>query len=377
MIKNKENKNTMLSTGSKYIIGVTILSCILISCNGYLGQTYMECKEVKFIDKFPHSVQLKDSIPLNIDLMGCVDFFIADSLLILKVDNNEYFWNVYSLSSNRHKVNLFRKGLGPNEYASLTCDEYVFSNDSSLLCNVRFSDTEELYSLDLSESMKCGKEIMQKKDIQLDKGMKSVLQVEDSTFFLMRYAGMGFCREMQVGMNVVSLGHLDAINNQTVRNDLNTLSGTLCFNTMRKRVAESMLRLNQINLYSWADDFNMTLSVGDHLTNVEMVDRTSKRELVKYYGASFAGDKYFAVLYYKSSYKNFFSGEGKSDIQFFSWDGEPLLVVSIPYMASSLYITDDRELYVLSTNEKTEMLCKYDIGDYLQPLLSGLYQNEL
>lgn len=346
-----------------------ILLLILVSCNSNLGQTYMKCKKVKFIDKFPHRVQLEDSVPLNLDLMGCVDFFIADSLLILKFDNSEYFWNVYSLSNNTRSMKLFRKGLGPDEDTSLTCDEYVFSKDSSLLCNLRFSDKKELYCLDLSKSMERGKAILQKMDIQLEKGLKSVFQIEDSTFFLMKYAGMGYWRETQRGLNVEPLKHLDAINNLTVRNELNTLSGTLCLNVERKRVAESMLRLNQINLYSWADDFNITLSVGDHLTNVEMVDRASKRNLVKYYGTPFAGDKYFAVLYYNSPYKDFFSGEGKTDIQFFSWDGDPLLVVSVPYMASSFSITNDRELYVLSTNEETEMLCKYDIGEYLLPLL--------
>lgn len=131
------------------------------------------------------------------------------------------------------------------------------------------------------------------------------------------------------------MDHVGNLNQLCAEEDINTLAAVRALNQERMMVAEAMLRLNQINLYSLDSDSSKTLCVGDELTDVMEVDSRLKINRHKYYGYIVPGKDYFVALYNNVSYKAYFEGVGESQLQFFSWDGQPLLCVNLPYMVTS------------------------------------------
>lgn len=90
-----------------------------------------------------------------------------------------------------------------------------------------------------------------------------------------------------------------------------------CVNPERMMVAEAMLNLNQINLYSLKSGKSVTLCVGDELSDVAEVDNFPKRLRHYYYGYIEAHDGYFVALYQDVSAFDYWMGRGKCELQFF------------------------------------------------------------
>lgn len=73
------------------ILFITIL--FVAGCSSRNEQT-LQCDEVNYVQEFPHEVNLEETKPLPLNLIGCVDMKPADSLLIFKMDEGEYFWKI-------------------------------------------------------------------------------------------------------------------------------------------------------------------------------------------------------------------------------------------------------------------------------------------
>jgi hypothetical protein len=342
---------------------------LLLSCNKHHEAVNSKIKEVKYIKEFPRKFDLPNIEPVNIDLMGCVDFFIADTLVIFKLFNMNHFWDIYSLNDFKFKGSFCKKGNGPNEYLDMFSDEMIIKTDSALYCNLKYYPTNKMYKVNMTKTLEDGR-ISKNEIITLPENEQNVksIQLNDSTFFLVSVTSNGFSRKLLQKDSIIIPDNLKAINDVRIKNDVNSLSAGRSFNIKQKKVAESMLRLNQVNLYSWQDDYNILLCVGDHLSNVTEIDNTSKWELNKYYGATFSTEKYFAALYYDLNYKDFQTGNSetsKTSIHFFDWNGNPILELSISTIVDSFSIIDDKVLYVLSTRGEFEKLYAYDIESYL------------
>lgn len=348
------------------VLVLAVLSVILQSCENVTSQ-YLCFDDVSYVSDFPKQIELDKVEPIALDLMGCVDFFGNDSVLVFKMMGLENHWKVCSFPDFETEVELLKKGNGPNEFVNMPSNEYFRQN----ICQVWFSDKRKLYHIDIPKSMEEGSLRMDTiLDLPVNEMVLNCASLEDSLFFMVLYQPNSFRRCLLKGNKLYDLEHLKGLNSIEAYKDLNSMSAVRCYEKSQNKVVEALLHLNQINLYSLEErSFAKTICVGENLTDLGWIDNMSKRRWVKYYGSVFTRPEYFAALYYNASRKDFLSGKiEKTDIQIYNWEGEPLLNIVVPYQIESFHIHKDQYLYVLSTKGEEERLYKYDLGDLLQVL---------
>lgn len=321
---------------------------------------------VDYVSEFPKQVELEKINPIDLDLMGCVDFFGNDSILVFKKMNMNYHWEVYSFPNLNKKMDLLKKGNGPNEFTNMPSNEYFFQNGN--LCQVWSSNERKVHYIDFSKSLKTGQ-------LQIDTIYKlpikgaalNCVSISDSSYFVVLNQFDSYRRCILNGNEFRDMEHLKSLNSVKISKDLNSMAAVRHYDKSQNKVVEAYLHLNQINLYSLDNNsFAKTICVGEQLTDLGRIDDKSKYKWVKYYGGVFTSHDYFAALYFKASRKDFFEGRiEKTDIQVYDWSGKPLLNITIPYQVESFFIHMDKDLYVLSTLGKEEYLYKYDLGDLL------------
>lgn len=350
----------------KNVLILSFLAIALQSCSDYVSQ-YLCFDDVVYVSEFPKTIELEEAAPLDLDLMGCVDFFGNDSVLVFKMMGLENHWRVCPFPDLNAGMDLLKKGNGPDEFANMPGNEYFDGND----CRAWMSGESKMLRVDISESLEKGR-------LQLDTILEVPMQgtalscaaVDDSVYFAVLHQYDSYRHCLFDGNQLQDLEHLEAIDKHRVRNDLNAMAAVRRYEASQKKVVEGLLHLNQINLYSLEDNtFAKTICVGEQLTDLGRIDDSSKKQWIKYYGSIITHPDYFAAIYFNASRKDFFAGKiKKTDIQFFNWDGEPLLDIRMPFPAESFFIHKNKDLYVLSTKGEEERLYKYDLGD----LLTGL-----
>lgn len=323
------------------------------------------------MSSFPKEETLDQVAALPLDLAGCVDMFAEDTLAVFKTPEKEYLWEAYSLNSLRPAGRLLRKGHGHDEFEFLPSDDALMRTDSALLCDFWINYEKRWCRLNLTSSLREGRPVyVQTQRFDIYNGLSNVAAVGDSAFlFVTNKDYTGLSRSLWRNGKVSEVAHLGNLNDVAVENELNTLSFVYCVNPQRKMVAEAMLNLNQINLYSVDAGRSLTLCVGTELSDVSAVDNLSKRECHYYYGSIRAYGNYFVALYQNVPVKDYWEGKGTCELQFFSWDGRPLLRLSLPVLATSFHISQNRYIYVFSSLGEEEALYKYDCGNLLQSIL--------
>lgn len=344
---------------------------IVAGCSSSRDEQKLQCNEVDFIDAFSKEIELETLHPLSLDLAGCVDVFSVDTLMIMKMMNGEYFWKVYSLNSNRFLGYFLAKGHGDNEFFSLPSSEMVMKTDTALFCDFWYSSKNIWYRCNLTKTLEYNQLICEKqKRFEKYGNLNSVLCVSDTLFYFLKNKDhVGYVRCLYKKDMVWNLSHIGNLNDMDVEVDINSLSAVRCLNRECMMVAEGLLRLNQINLYSLKTDSSKTLCVGDRLDNVDEVDHRPKKLRHKYYGNILSYADYFVALYHDVSIMDYWMGNGKSELQFFDWSGRPLLCLKLPFMASSFFIFQNRYVYVFSNMGEEEVMYKYDCKETLQSVV--------
>ena len=264
---------------------------------------------------------------------------------------------------------MLEKGNGPDEFVNMPSNEYFHQNGN--VCQVWSSSENKIYHINLSKSFDEGKlKIDTICDLPFNGNVLNCVAINDSSYYAGFYQFNSYRRCILKGNELRNVEHLKKNNDVKIHNDLNSMAAVRCYEPSQKKVVEGYLNLNQINLYSLEDkSFTKTICVGEGLTDLGRIDGSSKKGWIKYYGDVFTDKNYFAALYFDASREDYFSGKlKKTNIQFYSWNGEPLLNIILPYQIESFFIHKNKDLYILSTQGKEEMLYKYDLGDLLKTL---------
>ena len=352
-----------------YVILTSLL--FIVGCSSSHDEQKLQCNEVEFIKGFPKDISLEKMAPLPLDLAGCVEIYGIDSLLICRIPEGEYLWKVYSLHDLRFLGNLFGRGHGHNEFVESFMPDMSICTDSALFCEFWSFSNGGWYRCNLTESLR-SKEIVwdREKLFQNSDLIHTNIYLDDSTFFMVRYNNyVGYIRSLCINGSIQDMDYVGNLNTLYAEEDINTLSAVRCVNRKRMMVAEGMLRLNQINLYSLNSDSSKTLCVGDYLMDVVDTDKSPKIKRHKYYGYIVSYEDYFVALYNDVSYESYFKGDGDSQLQFFTWDGKPLLCIKLPCFVTSFFISKGRYLYIFSNGGEEEMMYKYDCGELLQSII--------
>ena len=77
----------------KYSV-ILLISILFVGCKSD-KKDYIRCNEVRTILSFPEEIELKNPSVVPVDLTGCVDIIQADSLMICKKADGEYFREIY------------------------------------------------------------------------------------------------------------------------------------------------------------------------------------------------------------------------------------------------------------------------------------------
>lgn len=349
-----------------FVFFISFFTC----CKNTGDDVYMAFDNVVYISKFPKEIQLNKVDPMDVDLMGAVDLFAQDSIVIFKYYNMDYFWGVFTVDSFLNKGYYLSKGHGPDEFSSLPSNEY-FANDGGI-CQFWDSGQNKMYNININSTLDNGiLNIDTVIDLKIKSYAHNCVQMDDSTYFVVQGSGNSQHRSLLISGVFHELEYLQPLNDVKVQNNLNTISGVRVCNKNKHIVVEGMLYLNQLNLYSLkSDTINKTICVGDKLSNVATIDKASKKQWKRYYGPIIVTDEYFAALYYNSSYEDFLRGNMKKvDVQFFDLKGNPMLNISVPYSVTGFFIHRNKHLYVLSIKGEVERIYKYDISQVLQNVL--------
>lgn len=134
--------------------------------------------------------------------------------------------------------------------------------------------------------------------------------------------------------------HLKFLNKVSVKNpdDINVLSTLVAFDSERQLVVEAGLQQNSIQLYSLFDDFARTIIIGKHLMSIEQLAAERDDLIRDQYVHINAYDSYFAALYYDATEEEQYKEEKLPRLQFFSWNGDPICELLVPFPASSFDI---------------------------------------
>lgn len=345
----------------KYIF--LLLLPLLFSCSEEAEPVYMKCGTVEYVDEFPKTLDIKeaDLKQLNIDLSGCVDFFLADNLLICKFTEQDYFWHVYSLKDLSMVGKLLRKGHGRHETMFVPGSEFVNISDSAVTCDF-LSDENDFLRCNLTKSIATGQLCVD----EINTGAKLddasyISALKDSAYFVINYNGLGRRREILKGGHAKEIGNIGNLNKVQVSEDANTIAFVTYVNKQKGMVAEAMLCLNQINLYSLLDSAhqNKTICLGKELMNVSKIDNMSRRKRKWTLSKVKSYSDYFAVLYQNATERELYDSDRESFLLVFKWDGTPVLKIRIPFMASSFGISDTGDIYIFDNYGKYEKLYLY------------------
>ena len=77
----------------KYSV-ILLISILFVGCKSD-KKDYIRCDEVRTILSFAEEIELKNPSVVPVDLTGCVDIIQADSLMICKKADGEYFREIY------------------------------------------------------------------------------------------------------------------------------------------------------------------------------------------------------------------------------------------------------------------------------------------
>ena len=73
----------------KYSV-ILLISILFVGCKSD-KKDYIRCDEVRTILSFAEEIELKNPSVAPVDLTGCVDIIQADSLMICKKEDGEYY----------------------------------------------------------------------------------------------------------------------------------------------------------------------------------------------------------------------------------------------------------------------------------------------
>lgn len=347
------------------IIYVFISITLLVGCNSD-KEKYISCDNVSTIEGFPIEVNLEPTKPLDINLNGCVEVIHIDSIMIFKTPNASHYWNVYSLEKLTSLGKLLPKGHGHEEFSNMPISELLHRKTNGLMCDFWNPDSKTLYKCNLTQSIAAKQAVYENTSkINVDGDCTGVYQINDSSYFIIQpNLYRGYHRNIYRNGKVepVSIGNLNEV---LVDEDINVVSSINTVNLRHQKVAEAMIRLNQINLYSIGNKDNVTLVIGSQQQSIVSIENQRKYKQRKYFGNMDSNDDYFAALYLDMPLDTYFKGEGKDcSILFFDWNGTPLLKIILPILASGFFIHEEW-LYAFVSQEESERLYRYNISSLL------------
>ena len=345
------------------------LQALLVACNP--DAKYVEIGEVSYVESFPSEVTIEPSTPVISDMEGMVRTLGSDSFMI-GLFKDSPFIRIYSPENGQKLGEFISQGQGPGEFIHMPSNISIAESDHGEILNFLSPWTKQYFKMNIDASIKAGTEVYDTVIVsETFRDIKYIIPLEsDSLTWHYDLGGSGLIRAITNGKSRLNIPNLGNLGDDWSDFERNTISMIPAVNQNEGMVAEAMIGLNQINLYSLQDStFRKTICVGHGLDDAAKEDRTINRYQKRtYQGAQTIGNA-FAFLYEGVSEIDYMNGEFLPQIQFFTSMGEPLLRINISFPISSFYITSSGDLYLYSYFDSTENLYRYDIPQIKELLI--------
>lgn len=326
----------------KSIYNLFALLFILTSCS-HSPERVVSIGEPEIITDFQLSSPLNEinSFPGD-SAIGVRSIKVVDTLLIADRITN---WTIYSLRSKRDLGNCLSIGQAPFEFVRMPYLSKVgfFKENDSIIAYIpdinagrimrfnvtRFSETGEV---DVHEHIKSPYLTNQTWSVTPMDSSKFLVSVPNTEF-------TGFKRLLIHGEEATEPEIVKGIDNATVspEKDINYLSGVTRHCPNNGMFVESMLYLNQLNIFSVDGNKGKTIVVGDCPDNLSDVEAQLNMNRKFHYNTCAAWDNGFGAIYIgQPAYLE--ENYSKCELQVFDWDGNPIYRTELPYMLSGLDI---------------------------------------
>lgn len=346
---------------------VIMQGIVMISC-GSGDDRYATCGEVTYISEFPTEVTLDEPTPWMTDMMGTVSVKGIDTLMIGITPEEKHSMSLYSTVSGKKLADIFPYGQGPGEYSGWPSLKRLKMVNDSIYGVFKFSDC--LFTLNLTATSEAGREIctdrcypakmdMMRDLLPLDNGDTLVIYRKD-------YGTGGFDRAIRNIEGEKMLSSLGTVSDEWKNVDSNTLGILPNYLANDSLIAEAMIQLNQIVVYSPYDErIRKTICVGDKQTPVfedNFIDR--RKRLRAYGGAQILNDK-LALLYHGLGEWDYQFNNGASELQIFDSEVNPVARLKFPCIIEGFFIDNSGHLFGFTHLGDTETVYKWDISKYI------------
>jgi len=316
----------------------------------------MAFDKISYIGKFPKSYSLKNGKLLDLNLAGVESLSVQDSVLIVSTSDKDGYWSFFRLPDYTFLGKYITGGKSDHELLSSprVAHQYFVKRAGRLYAMLYDFTTGKVLSMNISETIKEHQLAIHKLDCELPRVLFNCVCLDSLSFF---------CREVnndhtEQSRFILENGEKSVPENMGILNkasvdvgfDINIL-GTFCkYDSTTRRIAEAAFDLNIINLYSLDDSMRLTICTGDKMSTIKEIQNVERRKKIVMYGHLASYDNYFAALYQNDTNENIHFGRAKKQtIQFFDWEGNPLIEVVLDRRINSFDIDFSREcLYTLS-----------------------------
>lgn len=348
----------------KRILFAFVMVILCVSCSETMNKS-SECIVLEENKTYNSMPELEKMYMKNMEQVVIPDSFINniiiyDSLLIVDTNDENGLLDILSVNSYRSYGKLFKKGKAKGEFTypiSLTLHLTIDKKGDSLIANAYDFASGRLYEQNITYYLKTKKHSI--KDSKLSGGIPSaafwVKTINDS---ILLYRYLDDSRTHQIRRLRSKKKNYDNTNMSKLNllevpcgEDHNIISSLIALSPSKKCLAEAMIGLNYIHIYSLEGDKGVTICIGEKFDKIS--DVISKPLLErKYMFADIRAYNFgFAVLKFDVMEKIFQSdGRYYPSILFFDWDGNALGEVKSD-MQFNHFDYDERrnELYILDS----------------------------
>lgn len=351
-----------------------LLFLILYACNGDKPSNNMVFDNVSYIENFPKSCNLENGRLLDLNQAGVESLWIKDSLLIVSTSNKDGYWSFFKLPEYTFLGKYITAGKSDNELLTSprVANQYFVKRAGELCTMIYDFNTGKVLLMNITKTLNDKQMKINRIDYGIPRGLYNFVCLDSLSFFCKK-VNSDFTEQLRF---ILINGEQLIPNNMEILNqasvdvgyDFNIL-GTFCkYNSTTCRIVEAAMDLNHINLYSIDSSFHLTICTGKQLDKIKEVQSVERREKKVMYDHLASYANYFAALYQDDTVENIHFNRAKNQvIQFFDWDGKPLVEVILDRRINSFDIDFSNQcLYTLSY-EQDEMYI-YDFKEVLEIL---------
>lgn len=344
-----------------------ILAVLLASCSPSDLPSGIAFDDRVTPDNFPICESLDSGSQINLNTLGNREILIIDSVAILSTSDNKMAWKIISLSADTVIGGFIDAGNGPNELSMipLLSQSSVVRHGNTTLLAVPDNMKQCWHNFNLGNIISGQNEqdsIIGDPEIDQFTVYKSYTKDNTTYRLSVNPTDRNINRRISVNGDTINNSHAEWLNHFTVDNleHIGRLMPTVALSPSGKKVVEIYNSYPQINLYSLFGDDAVTLTPDDKVVDyVEFTGQSATAPTAIYRGIK-GYEKFFVI--------NKIGDNDTTELQFYDWEGNPVLSLIIPYTVNSFDI-DFINGRIIAVNYPEDIVMEYQAKDILQKIL--------